>query len=103
MRLPESPPVSGESGARIRRRLEDIAYYMLRSGRREQAGWAAIAATKIRDGADLKRIAFFVGFMRMQVGSVVAQEQERVREEPRLIMTPAEAMRASEAARQRRR
>ena len=94
---------SGDSGVRIRRRLEDIAYYMLRSGRREQAGSAAAAAAKVRDGADLKRIAFFVGFMRMQVGSVVAEEQQKAREEPRLIMTPAEAMRASEAARQRRR
>jgi len=34
---------------------------------------------------------------------VVAEEQQKERDEPRLIMTPAEAMRASEAARQRRR
>ena len=94
---------TGESGERIRRRLEDIAYYLLKSGRREQAGWAAAAAAKIRDGADLKRIPFFVGFIRMQLGTVVAEEQQKERDEPRLIMTPAEAMRASEAARQRRR
>ena len=94
---------AAESGERIRRRLEDIGYYLLKSGKREQAGWAVAAAAKIRDGADLKRIPFFVGFIRMQVGSVVAEEQQRTREEPRLIMTPAEAMRAGEAARQRRR
>jgi hypothetical protein len=93
----------GEQGERIRRRLEDIAYYMLRSGRREQAGWAVAAAAKIRDDADLKHLPFFVGFIRMQLGSVVAEEQQRAREEPRLIVTPAEAMRAREAARQRRR
>ena len=95
--------LSAESGARIRRRLEDIAYYLLKSGKREASGWAVAAAAKIRDGADLKRLPFFVGFMRMQLGSVVAEEQQRAREEPRLIVTPAEAMRASEAARQRRR
>lgn len=95
--------LGAESGARVRRRLEDIAYYLLKSGKREAAGWAVAAAAKLRDGADLKRLPFFVGFMRMQLGSVVAEEQQRAREEPRLIVTPAEAMRASEAARQRRR
>lgn len=95
--------LSAESGARIRRRFEDIAYYLLKNGKREEAGWAAAAAAKIRDVADLKRVPFFVGFIRMQLGNVVAEEQQRAREEPRLIVTPAEAMRASEAARQRRR
>jgi hypothetical protein len=95
--------VGPESGTRIRRRIEDIAYYLLKSGKREAAGWAVAAAAKIRDGADLKRLPFFVGFMRMQLGNVVAEEQQRAREEPRLIVPPAEAMRASEAARQRRR
>lgn len=94
---------SGDSGDRIRGRLEDIAYYLSRTGRRQQAGWAAAAAARIRDGADLKHTPFFQAFIRMQIGSVVAQEQERTREEPRLIMTPAEAMRASEAARHRHR
>jgi hypothetical protein len=86
---------SGESGTHIRRRLEDMAYYMLKSGRRQPAGWTAAAAAKIREGADLKHIAFFQGFIRMQMGTVVAEEQQRSREEPRLIVTPAEAMRAS--------
>ena len=95
--------LGAESGARVRRRLEDIAYYLLKSGKREAAGWAVAAAARLREGADLKRLPFFVGFMRMQLGSVVAEEQQRAREEPRLIVTPAEAMRASEAARQRRR
>ena len=94
---------TGDSGERIRRRLEDTAYYLFRTGRRERAGWAIAAAAKIRDGADLKRIPFFIGFIRMQLGSVVAEEQQKVQDEPRLIMTPAEAMRAGEAARQRRR
>ncbi len=94
---------AGDPGVRIRRRLEDTAYYMIKSGRRQQAGWAAAAAAKIRDGADFKRVAFFQAFVRTQLGSIVAEEQERAREEPRLIVTPAEAMRAGEAARQRRR
>jgi len=94
--------LSAEGGARIRRRFEDIAYQLLKNGKREEAGWAAAAAAKIVDGAELKRVPFFVGFIRMQLGNVVAEEQQRAREEPRLIVTPAEAMRASEA-RQRRR
>jgi hypothetical protein len=94
--------LSAESGARIRRRFEDIAYHLLKNDKREEAGWAAAAAAKILDGAELKRLPFFVGFIRMQLGNLVVEEQQRAREEPRLIVTPAEAMRASEAARQRR-
>jgi hypothetical protein len=95
--------LSAESGARIRRRFEDMAYYLLKNGKREQAGWAVAVAAKILDGAELKRLPFFVGFIRVQLGNLVAEEQQRTREEPRLIVTPAQAMRASEAARQRRR
>ncbi len=95
--------LSGESGARIRRTLEDIAYYMLRSGRRQQAGWAAAAAATIRAGGDVKRSAFFQRWLRSQLGAVFAEEQERAAEEPRLIMTPAEAMRAQQQQRMRRR
>ncbi len=84
----------GERAATIRRRLEDIAYYMARSGRREAAGRTAAAAARLRDGADASRIPFFQALVRAQLGAVFAQEQERAREEPRLIMTPAEAMRA---------
>ena len=97
--------LSGENGRRIRRRLEDIAYYLARAGRREQAGWAAAAAARIRDGADVTKVLFFQGFIRTQLGTVAAAEQQKAEEEPRLIMTPAEAMRAREAreARTRRR
>jgi hypothetical protein len=80
----------------VRRRLEDMGYYMARSGRREAAGWAAAAAARLRDGADARRIPFFQALMRAQLGAVFAQAQEREREEPRLIMTPAEAMRAQQ-------
>ncbi len=86
--------MAGARAMLIRRRLEDTAYYLLRSGRRVQAGWAASAAARIRDGADPKRIAFFQTFVRAQLGEMLAQEQQREHEEPRLIMTPAEAMRA---------
>jgi hypothetical protein len=96
--------LGGERASAIRRRLEDIAYYMARSGRREAAGWAAAAAARLRDGADVSRIAFFQALIRAQLGAVFAEEQERAREEPRLIMTPAEAMRAQQQqARPRRR
>jgi len=94
--------LSGDSGDRIRRRFEDIAYYLARVGRRTQAGWAAGAAARLRDGADVPKILFFQGFIRTQLGTVAAAEQKKAEEEPRLIMTPAEAMRAREARSRRR-
>ena len=97
--------LSGANGKRIQRRLEDIAYYLVRAGRREQAGWAAAAAARLRDGIDVTKVLFFQAFIRTQLGTVAAAEQQKAEEEPRLIMTPAEAMRAREAreARTRRR
>jgi len=52
---------------------------------------------------DLKRVAFFQAFMRAQLGAIIAEEEQHQREKPRLIMTPAEAMRAQQAARSRQR
>ena len=95
--------LSGERAHRLRRRLEDTALYFARTGRRQQAGWATAAAAKIRDGADLTKIQFFRSLVQTQLGAMMAQEVERKREEPRLIMTPAEAIRAQEQARARRR
>jgi hypothetical protein len=94
--------LSGDNGKRIRRRLEDIAYYLARVGRREQAGWAAAAAARLRDRIDVPKIVFFQAFIRTQLGTVAAAEQQKAEEEPRLIMTPAEAMRAREARTRRR-
>ncbi len=93
----------GELGTRLRRHLEDTAYYFARIGRDAQAAWAAAAAARLRDGADLKRGAFFQAFMRAQLGAIIAEEEQHQREETRLIMTPAEAMRAQQAARARQR
>ncbi len=93
--------LSGERAERLRRRLEDTGLYLARTGRRQQAGWAAAAAAKIRDGADLKKVAFFRSMVQTQLGALMVQEAEHKREEPRLIMTPAEAIRAQEATRAR--
>ncbi len=95
--------LTGENARRVRRRLEDIAYYMARDGRRTQAGWAAGAAAKLRDSGDVRQSAFFQALVRTQLGTLAAEEQQKAVDEPRLIMTPAEAMRAREAARMRRR
>jgi hypothetical protein len=97
--------LTGDNGRRIQRRLEDIAYYIARVGRRVQAGWAAAAAARLRDGIDVTKVLFFQAFIRTQLGTVAAAEQQKAADEPRLIMTPAEAMRAREArgARGRRR
>ena len=97
--------LTGDNGRAVRRRLEDIAYYMARVGRRAQAGWAAAAAARLRDGIDVTKVLFFQAFIRTQLGTVAAAEHQKAEQEPRLIMTPAEAMRAGEAqaARTRRR
>lgn len=88
--------LSGERAERLRRRLEDTALYMMKTGRPKPAGWAAAAAAKMRDGADLKQVPFFRTLIQTQLGTLIAQESERKKEEPRLIMTPAEAMRAQQ-------
>ncbi len=93
---------SGDNGRRIQRRFEDIAYYLARAGRRAQAGWAAAAAARLRDGIDVTKVLFFQAFIRTQLGTVAAEEQQKAEEEPRLIMTPAEAMRTREARTRRR-
>jgi len=93
--------LSGARAERLRRRLEDTGLYLARTGRRQQAGWAAGAAAKIRDGADLAKVPFFRSLVQTQLGAMMAQAAERKREEPRLIMTPAEAIRAQEQARAR--
>jgi hypothetical protein len=97
--------LKGGNGRRIQRRFEDIGYNMMRAGRRQQAGWAAAAAARLRGGDDVTKTQFFQAFIRTQLGAVAAAEQQKAQEEPRLIMTPAEAMRAREAreARARRR
>ena len=94
--------LSGDNGKRIQRRFEDIAYYLARVGRREQAGWAAAAAARLRDRIDVTKSVFFQAFIRTQLGTVAAAEQQKAEEEPRLIMTPAEAMRAREPRPRRR-
>jgi len=93
---------AGDNARRIRRRLEDIAYYMARDKRRTQAGWAASAAARLRDGIDVTKNLFFQALIRTQLGTLAAAEQQKAAEEPRLIMTPAEAMRAREARGRRR-
>jgi hypothetical protein len=95
--------LTGDNSYRLRRHLEDTGYGYARSGKSQQAGWAAAAAAKIRDGAELKRVAFFQTFMRAQLGALLAEKREQEQQQPRLIMTPAEAMRARQAAQARMR
>jgi hypothetical protein len=87
----------------LRRRLEDTAYYFARTKRPRMAAGMAAAAARIRDHAELQRIPFFQAFIRAQLGALIAEKQEHEREEPRLIMTPAEAMRQRQQAIERRR
>jgi hypothetical protein len=86
--------LGGDRLERTRRRLEDTAYYLAHTGRRVPAGWAAGAAKRLREGIDPVRIAPLRELVRASVGAQIAQQDEKAREEPRLIMTPAEAMQA---------
>ncbi len=95
--------MKGALADRLRRHLEDTAYFYAHSVKSTEAGWAAAAAARIRDHADLKRSPFFEAFMRAQLGAILAEQQEEKRDEPRLIMTPAEMMRARQAAQARMR
>jgi hypothetical protein len=95
--------LGGERALKLRRRLEAAAYYMMKDGRRVQAGWAAAAAARIRDHADLRHIALFRALVEMQLGAVLAEEAERREAEPRLVVTPAEAIRAEQERRARMR
>jgi hypothetical protein len=87
----------GEAGERARRRLEDTAYCMARTGRPQPARSAAAAAAALRDHADLTRLAFFCSFIRLVLGSTLAAQEEQAKAEPHLIVTPAEAMRQQQA------
>lgn len=95
--------MTGVNADRFRRRLEDTGYFFARTGKRDQAGWAAAAAARLRDHVSLKFIPFFQAFMRAQLGAILSEESEQKREEPRLIMTPAEMMQARQAAQTRMR
>lgn len=91
---------SGSGGERARRRLEDTAYYLARCGRREAAGWAGAAARQLRDGVPPARIAILREMVRVWLSAALETRREEASGEPRLIVTPAEAMRAA-AERQR--
>ncbi|HEX4208865.1 MAG TPA: hypothetical protein VHY56_00615 [Candidatus Binataceae bacterium] len=93
----------GTYSERLRRHLEDTAYYFARTRRPREAAATAAAAAKLRDHAELKRSAFFQALTRMQLGALIAESEAHERDEPRLIMTPAEAMRARQQALERRR
>jgi hypothetical protein len=94
--------LAAERSALMRRRLEDTAYYLARTGRTNAARWAASAAARIRDGEALGRIPFFVQYLMRSMGLALSEQQAQTEQQPRLIMTPAEAMRAQAQARARR-
>ncbi len=89
--------LAGEQGVLMGRRLEDTAYYLARTGRANAARWAASAAARIRDGEALGRIPFFIQYLMRSMGLALSEQQAQTEQQPRLIMTPAEAMRAQRA------
>ncbi len=93
--------IAGPRRDAMRRRLENTAFYLARTGRPNAARWAASAAARIRDGHNLGRSPFFVELVMRSIGQAMSHQRQETEQQPRLIMTPAEAMRA-QAARARR-
>lgn len=83
----------GEPHRRLLRRLENLAYRTARQGDRSTAMALASAAVQLRNRAHSPS-AFFLQLVRQALGAALTEQQEEAAQEPRLIMTPAEAMRA---------
>ncbi|HLH78130.1 MAG TPA: hypothetical protein VKV28_15105 [Candidatus Binataceae bacterium] len=83
----------GEPHRRLLRRLENLAYRRARRGEQASASILASAAARLRERSH-SQDAFFLKLVRHALGAALTDQQEEAAQEPRLIMTPAEAMRA---------
>ncbi len=86
--------LEGPRASRARRYLEDAAYYMARIGQTEYARSAAAAALLLRQNADVRRVAFFRRWVEKALVAALEDKARTELENPRLVLTPAEAMRA---------
>jgi hypothetical protein len=94
--------LEGERRTIVKRYLEDIAYYLVRVGRREPARWAAAAAEMLAHGVDVRRVPFFQRWIQSGLNAALSDMEQREREGPRLILTPAEARREAVSRRVQR-
>jgi hypothetical protein len=95
---------AGEAGDSWRRRLEEMAYYLWKTERRESARRLAAAARELgRSPAGGKGIPFFEALVRRTFGVYFTQEAEKEREERAgsVIVTPEEIREQQARARHR--
>src|SRR5579875_479199 len=78
----------------IQRRLENLALTLSRANEPDRAAAAAGAAARLRDGVEPASVPFFVQLVRQNLSAALSEQQQKAAEEPRLIVTPTEALRA---------
>jgi len=89
---------AGEPHRRLLCRLENLAYRQARRGEQASATTVASAAARLRARSH-SQDPFFLRLVRQALGAALTEQQAEAAQEPRLIMTPAEAMRARSPAR----
>jgi hypothetical protein len=82
----------------IQRRLENLALTLSRANEPDRAAAAAGAAARLRDGVEPASVPFFVQLVRQNLSAALSEQQQKAAEEPRLIVTPTEALRAQARA-----
>lgn len=85
--------LGSKRGLLLRRRLEDLAYYLLRDGRPQPAGWAAAAAWQLKAGIPLEQNNMLRTLIRSEVEAALGRRRRD--QETRLVLTPAQAREAS--------
>ncbi|MGH7767833.1 MAG: hypothetical protein ACREQP_10295, partial [Candidatus Binatia bacterium] len=80
---------AGESGRVFARRMEDMALYLLETGREEPAKLALAVALQLAEGeAGLLDISFLTGLAQKSLAFYLSQAKEKAAEETSLIVKP---------------
>ncbi|MBI2372259.1 MAG: hypothetical protein HYV08_18855 [Deltaproteobacteria bacterium] len=79
----------GARGQTYQRRLEEMAWVLLRGGKREPAETALAAAQALtRSGPPAHRHPFLYALVKRSIGRLMAEEREKAEEEPSLLVKP---------------
>jgi hypothetical protein len=80
---------TGETGKIMQRRMEDMAFYFLETGRPEMAKLALAVAQQISDGEPGPLdIAFLTGLVQKSFAVHLSQQKSQAKEEPSFIVKP---------------
>jgi hypothetical protein len=80
---------AGESGLICRRRMEDMALYLLETGREEMAKLALAVALQLAEAdPGILDISFLTGLAQKSLAFYLSQAKEKAAEEPSLIVKP---------------